>query len=246
MEKKWINIYTFFDILEGGELESILKENNIPANLISRQDSAFDEIFKHSYGEGIIQVREDDVKKAKKIADDFKKRREAITKATKEESRKYKAEIRTGVGQKNKSLYSTITIISIIILVGLIAFIAKNFFMLEGISNYKELINKSKEAIRINPNDAVAYENLGYVFSQLGYYGRAASYYKKAIKIKPDSIRYSGLGSSYLAAGNFKEAILALKRAVELNSKDELNYINLGKAHSKTGEYKLVLCKFNS
>lgn len=244
MNEKWVTIYTFYDILEGKELEAILKDNSILAKLISRQDSAFDGVFKQSVGEGIIQVREESVTKANEIINDFKKHREEIAKAAEEESKVFKDRAYKEVHDKNKNLYSSIKIIFIILLIGLAVFAAKNLFMPERLSGYKELINEYKKAIRINPNDATAYENLGYVFFQLGYYHRAVPYYKKAINIKPDSIRYSGLGASYAEAGNFKEAISALKKAIELDSKGELNYINLGKAYREIGEYQLAISNF--
>lgn len=241
MGEKWVMIYTFFDILEGKELESLLKGNNIPTNLISRQDSAFDGLFKHSIGEGIIQVREDYVIKAKTIVDDFKKNREQITKTTGEESKAYKAKIYKRVWQKSKRLYS---IIPIIMLVGLVIFIIKNIFIPEGISNYKELINRSKKAIRINSNDVTAYETLGYIYCQLGQCNKAIYYYKKVATIRPDYYSYANLGSAYLTAGNFKEAVSILQKSKELNPKYELSYINLGKAYREMGKYDLAINTF--
>jgi hypothetical protein len=72
-EEKWITVYKFYDVLTGQRLEKILKENNIPVSIISRQDSAYDGIFKSSIGEGILQVREDYVKKAEQIIAEFEK-----------------------------------------------------------------------------------------------------------------------------------------------------------------------------
>ena len=83
--KDWITIHNFFDILEAQQLEQILKEHNIPVAIISRQDSAFDGLFKSSIGEGVLQVRKDCVKEAKKILADFKKIRKQKDENTKKE-----------------------------------------------------------------------------------------------------------------------------------------------------------------
>ena len=72
-EEKWVTIYKFYDVLLGQQLEKILKENNIPVSIISRQDSAYDGIFKSSIGEGILQVKDDYAKEAKQIIAEFEK-----------------------------------------------------------------------------------------------------------------------------------------------------------------------------
>jgi len=74
-EKKWVRVYKFFESLQGEELEAILKENNIPARIISRSDSAFDGIFRPSIGEGIIEVVQDCVEQAKGIIADYEKQK---------------------------------------------------------------------------------------------------------------------------------------------------------------------------
>ena len=72
-EEKWVTVYKFYDVLLGQQLEKILKENNIPVSIISRQDSAYDGIFKSSIGEGILQVKDDYVKEAEQIIAEFEK-----------------------------------------------------------------------------------------------------------------------------------------------------------------------------
>lgn len=71
--KNWVAVHKCFDILEVQELEQILKDHNIPVVVVSRQDSAFDGLFKASIGEAVLQVREDYEDEAKRLIADFKK-----------------------------------------------------------------------------------------------------------------------------------------------------------------------------
>ena len=73
--KKWVRVYKFFDSLQAEELETILKENNIPVKVISRYDSAFNGIFKPSIGEGVIEVMQDYLEQAKIIIADYEKQK---------------------------------------------------------------------------------------------------------------------------------------------------------------------------
>ena len=42
------------------------------------------------------------------------------------------------------------------------------------------------EVIRINPDDAEAYNNIGVVFSRLNKFKEASTFFAKAIQVKPD------------------------------------------------------------
>ncbi len=72
-EKKWVTVYKIYDVLAGQRLEKILRENNIPVNIISRRDSAYNGALTMSIGEGVVQVREDYVQEAKQIIAEFNK-----------------------------------------------------------------------------------------------------------------------------------------------------------------------------
>ena len=72
MSEKWIKIYTFFDDLEAPQIEAILKENNIPADVFRYQATSVYSAFQPSIGKGEIRVREDHVEEAKEIIVAFK------------------------------------------------------------------------------------------------------------------------------------------------------------------------------
>ncbi|MCK4912391.1 MAG: DUF2007 domain-containing protein [Candidatus Omnitrophica bacterium] len=73
MSKKWVNIYTIFDDLEGPQLEAMLKENNIPVEVLYHQATSVYSIFQPSIGKGEIRVREDYVEEAMRLITEFKK-----------------------------------------------------------------------------------------------------------------------------------------------------------------------------
>jgi tetratricopeptide (TPR) repeat protein len=54
------------------------------------------------------------------------------------------------------------------------------------LGRYTEAIEAFKQAIRINPDYADAYFNLGVVYVKLGRYTEAIETFKQAIRINPD------------------------------------------------------------
>lgn len=72
MSKEWVNIYTIFDDLEGPQLAAILKENDIPVDVLYYQATSIYSIFQPTIGKGEIRVREDYVEEAQKLITEFK------------------------------------------------------------------------------------------------------------------------------------------------------------------------------
>ena len=72
MDKEWVNIYTIFDDLEAPQLEAMLKENNIPVDVLYYTATSVFSIFQPSIGKGEIRVREDYVEEAMKLITEFK------------------------------------------------------------------------------------------------------------------------------------------------------------------------------
>ena len=62
----------------------------------------------------------------------------------------------------------------------------------------KEAIESLKQAIRINPDFAIAHYNLGAAYSKSGKYQEAIESYKQAIRIDPDdAAAHTNLGVAY-------------------------------------------------
>ena len=68
---------------------------------------------------------------------------------------------------------------------------------------YREAMEAFKQAIRIEPDYAEAYNNLGKTYVELGMYREAIEACKQAIRIKPGfAMAHYGLGLTYLLIDN--------------------------------------------
>ena len=107
------------------------------------------------------------------------------------------------------------------------------------LGNYSKAIEACKQVIRINPDYALAYNNLGTAYSELGLHNEAIEAYKQAIRIDPDfAISYHNLGLAYYILGFYKDAIEAFKQAIRINPDDVSAYEILGVNYSELGLYK--------
>lgn len=80
----WISVYKYFNIIEGQELESLLKENAIPCLNIAHQDTTYPGLFKPEHGEGEIRVPKNYAAQAEQVVNDFKFHGEPIPEMTDE------------------------------------------------------------------------------------------------------------------------------------------------------------------
>ncbi len=92
--------------------------------------------------------------------------------------------------------------------------LAYNYF---GTSNTPEAILTFREAIDVDPSNAVAYDGLAYMYLQLGEIPLAQENAIKAIELDPDMARaYGRLGEAYFKAPNYDKAIEALTKATDI------------------------------
>jgi protein O-GlcNAc transferase len=76
----------------------------------------------------------------------------------------------------------------------------------------------SREAIRVNPNLAEAYSNLGNVYKENGDVKQALEYYRYAVSLKPDFIDgYVNLAAALTSIQDFEGAIQAHLDALSIN-----------------------------
>ena len=86
------------------------------------------------------------------------------------------------------------------------------------LSNYTKAIEAYKQAIRIDPEDARGYRNLGFTYNSLGLYKDAIGAFKQAIRIDPNSAyTHYDLGIAYLAIGDRNSALNEYKILKELD-----------------------------
>ena len=97
---------------------------------------------------------------------------------------------------------------------------------------YAKAIEAYKQAIRIRPDFAEAYNHLGNVYFATKDYLRAREAYKQAIRIRPNFAEaHDNLGVAYSATKNYLRAIEAYKKAIRIKPDFIEAYDHLGSAY---------------
>lgn len=120
------------------------------------------------------------------------------------------------------------------------------------IGDLEKAISAFKEALSLDNDYPVAYDNLGSAYfldflktRNLRTYQKSLHNFKKAIELDPNyALAYNNLGGAYLQADNLDGAIYCLEKAVEL--KPDLGYslYNLGQAYLDKGDIVRALDYF--
>ena len=91
-------------------------------------------------------------------------------------------------------------------------------FCYSELGNYSKAIEASKQAIRIDPDDAINYFSLGQAYGNLGNYIKAIESLKQAIRINPDYINvHFLLGLTFAKIGDRNLALNEYKILKELD-----------------------------
>jgi predicted O-linked N-acetylglucosamine transferase (SPINDLY family) len=119
---------------------------------------------------------------------------------------------------------------------------AINLHNIHGASNaalqrYDAAIDSYNQAIKIKPDYAEAYNNLGIALKDTGDFNAAIDSYKRAIKIKPDyADAYYNMGNALKGKGEFNAAIDSYKQAIKIKPDYAEAYYNMGIALQDKGE----------
>jgi len=104
------------------------------------------------------------------------------------------------------------------------------------------VMEKLDEAIRINPQDAMAYYNRGSMYRQLGQYERAIQDHDEAIRLDPQSTwAYTHRGAAYATLGQYERAIQDYDEAIRLDPQSTWAYHNRGIAYDELGQYERAI-----
>lgn len=95
------------------------------------------------------------------------------------------------------------------------------------------LLEKYKEAVRVNPQDGMGHYNLGEVYIELSRFSEALPSLKDAIRINPKhrSAHYQ-LGFALVQMGRDEDAIEPLETSLRLDSKSQTTRRRLAEAHT--------------
>ncbi len=106
-----------------------------------------------------------------------------------------------------------------------------NNFLQQG--RYDEAIEEYTEAIRLDPQYALAYHNRGFAYDDLGQLERAIQDYDEAIRLNPQwAEAYNNRGWTYEEMGQYELAIEDYTEAIRLNPQYALAYANRAGAYT--------------
>jgi len=99
-----------------------------------------------------------------------------------------------------------------------------------------------EKAIRLNPQDILAYYNLGLVLLEARSYDQAVRAFEQALELFPRSEQLlTALGFTYQIKGDFTSARSVFKRMAELSPLESAPYFYLGSSFLETGEEREAL-----
>ena len=103
--------------------------------------------------------------------------------------------------------------------------------------DYKTAISCYTEAIRLDPDLALAYSNRGAAYLGLGKNDEVIRDCSEAIKLDPDlAMAYSNRAAAYLYLGKYDEGIRDCSEAIKLNPNLAQAYYNRGFGYNKKGD----------
>ena len=109
-----------------------------------------------------------------------------------------------------------------------------------------QAISDFSQAIKIDPNDARAYNSMGNVYGTTGNYDKAINYFNQAIKINKNyDSAYIGLGGVYYLMGDYDQAITYITKAILLNPNNKTNFQNRGNVYLQKKDYDNAILDYN-
>ena len=97
-------------------------------------------------------------------------------------------------------------------------------------ARYSDASDAFRKAIELAPENQKLYSNLGGIYVQTGQYDDAIVALRRSIELRPTMNAYSNLGTAFFYTRKYADAGDAYAKAAELDSKDWLNWGNLGDA----------------
>ncbi len=118
--------------------------------------------------------------------------------------------------------------------------------LLDKLGKRTESINRMKQVLQLDPNDAQALNYLGYSYAEMGInLEEALKYIKQAIAIRPhDAFILDSLGWTYFKLKRYDEAIKALQDAIALVDDDSTIVEHLGDVYASRRNIKKALKQY--
>ena len=111
--------------------------------------------------------------------------------------------------------------------------------------DYEQAISYANQALKVNPNEAIAYNYRGNAKYALKDYQGAIADYSSAIEVDPNySYSYNNRGAARSHLKNYQEAITDFSRAIEIDPKFAMAYTNRGRTKNKLKDYQGAINDF--
>jgi tetratricopeptide (TPR) repeat protein len=107
---------------------------------------------------------------------------------------------------------------------------------------YQQAVDAYKQAIKIEPNHHVTYNNMGVSYIGLEEYQQTIKACQNTIKINPNYTKaYHNIGIAYSKLEQYQKAIDAYKKAIEIEPNYHKVYMDMSFAYNKLGKYQKVI-----
>ena len=112
--------------------------------------------------------------------------------------------------------------------------------------NYKELINKTTKEIEVDPKNAEAYIERGYIYMKRGDWPEALADFNKVIELNPDIAEvYVDRGDLFIKKKENDKALKDFSKAIDLDSSYIQAYKNRASLYENNKEYDKALSDYN-
>lgn len=114
-----------------------------------------------------------------------------------------------------------------------------------GLGQFDTAIASYQQALKINPDDAKTYFNLGNAFNDKGDQGAAIKSYKQTLKIDPRYVlAYNNMGNALKDEGDLVQAIDSYKQALNIEPDYAEVHNNLGNALKDSGNLEQAISSY--
>jgi tetratricopeptide (TPR) repeat protein len=117
-------------------------------------------------------------------------------------------------------------------------------FLFPG-KSYQQSVSAYQSALKYDPENAKAQNNLGSAYMEMGELEKAASHFSTATKFDGGyALAYRNAGDVNIRLGNFSEAIEWLGKATEADPENLFGWYWLGRAYVGAGQPKTAIPHF--
>lgn len=146
---------------------------------------------------------------------------------------------RLPAGSSSNKLFSRLTIILIVAVIGMAALIAKDIMAPPDVPRtaLERDLARYRISVKERPNDPQGRLGLGVVYMEIGDYRRAVSQFKQAVKLDPQPRYRHQLARSYRMMGETATAVKLLKALIKDDPRYEVGYYELAGIYIEDRRY---------